>query len=222
MATKKSTKKTATKPIGKIDASEKEEVASQEPKIPTWQIIIAVAILGIILAGIIMFSQTEDSYEYNGFVFVEEPCPDQDNQCWTTQVQLNIGLRQVTVFNGPREVEDILVDERAIQFVRSLSRNDTEIILAINEDDPGRVGVVATNIARVTGEKLFGIPTRGAVFGSEVVCEMATQNRAIIHITEGPEGVYVQNGCIVISAEDPERLVVVGDAFVLHLLSVMQ
>lgn len=224
--TKKTTQpaKTPKKAVKNAEKpSDSQEVATGT--ITTTQIVLAALILPVILLGVwygtTYFSGAE-SYTYNGFEFRQVPC--EIGQCWETTVVSNIGEHPILFMHGPQEVQDIPVDPLAVERVLNLTRyQNTSAVIAFDQGVPGEVGIAATNIARITGERFYRIPTTGAVYGQTVTCDDATPMNTVVYLTQASEtGVVLSDDCVLVIAENTTEIVRVADAYTLHLLQIMQ
>ena len=208
-----------------ISARESVEV---EESVATWKVLAGILVVGLLLLGVYsLFSVGESSaseYTYNGFTFVEQQCSEA-RTCWVSVIQLNIGAVEVPFYYGPRDVEDVPVDPSAVSRVLDLTYADVNgsITLVFDAGAPGELGVAASNLARVTGERLYNIPTSGSEYNNPVSCADSSDEHVVIYFTDaGFDGVSVdEGGCVILSATSPEELLRVSDAYRLHLLRVM-
>lgn len=197
--------------------------ASADGSIPTWKILLVVLLGGLALYAAVQWSAAPTTYEYNGFTFTETQCA-QDRECWSALVNLNIGAREVPFFYRPDQVEDVPVDPSAVERILSLTRSrNSSVTIVFDEGASGEVGVAASNLARVTGERVYNISTSGSVYGQPVTCEHASALHAVVYLTHGDlDGVTTRGGCVLIVADDPEELLRVTEAYRLHLLRIMR
>ena len=221
MKTKQPKKKSVKRTRAKVQKQSEEDSAGVAP-VPTWYILAAVVLIVFIIYAVFYVLRTEDVYEYNGFTFAKTDCGT-TRECWQTQVNTNVGVRSLYFYNGPRDVESIPVDQSAVNFVLNLGGyNNSQIVIVFDEQTPGEVGVAATNIARITGERIYNITTSGSVYGQPTTCEHANQVTAVIYLTQGPHRqVTFEQGCIMITAPDAEGVLEVADAYSLHLLTIL-
>ncbi len=198
-----------------------------EEQVSTYKILLVVALVGVaIFASYSLLSNAElftDSYEYNGFVFTESDACGAERDCWVTNVQLNVGARQVPFYYGPREAEDVLVEPEAVDRVLSLTYPDVNgtVVILFDEGASGSYGVAASNLARVTGERVYNLPTMGDVYGESFSCDYPRGDDVLIRVTNGPSGVRLEGSCVVVSGSEEEILRVM-DAYRLSLLRILQ
>ena len=214
-----------------VDARNSLEVQAD---VSTWKILVGVGV-GVLLLGLIFWvvsslsassSSVGEEYEYNGFLFrfAEAGSCGTQRDCWRTQVQLNIGVRNVEFYYGPREVEDVFVDPVAVQRVLNLTFADVNGSLVITfDEESSEIAAAAVNLASITGERVYNIPTSGSVYGSPVTCADATPERVVVYfVNESFSGVLYEEGCVLISASSRDELLRVTDAYRLHLLRILQ
>ena len=199
--------------------------AEEEPKtVPTTWIIVAALTLPAIILGIYWVAQqtTTDIQEYNGFFFEHVPCEVGD--CWETVVVSNVGEHSILFLHHPSEVEDILIERPAVERVLNLTRiADSGLWISFEDGVPGEVGQAAANIARITGDRFYRIPTQAALYGRDVTCASGTDIRPVLFLTqEQTNRVYLNNNCIVVAAESAQEIMRVADAFSFHLLQIMR
>lgn len=197
----------------------------KEPQtLKTVWVVTAALLIPVIILGVYWYTSqfTVEEYTYNGFVFTKIPC--EVGECWQTTVVSNVGEHPVLFFNGPREVEDIQIDPLAVERVLNLTRiANSSLRIGFDEGVPGEVAIAASNIARVTGDRFYRIPTRGGVYGVDFTCSSATQPRPILYLTQDQEtGAFLQGNCIFVVAPTTAELVRVSDAYTLHLLQIMR
>lgn len=202
-----------------------------EEDVATWKVLVGVGVF-LLLVGVVfvlvssLSAPSVEEYEYNGFVFRSADAGSCGTQrdCWRTQVQLNIGVRNVEFYYGPREVEDVFVDPAAVERVLNLTypgRNGS-VVITFDEDFSG-VGIAAPNLAGVTGERVYNIPTTSSVYGQPVSCADASAQLVVVRfINESFSGVAYEDGCVLISASSVDELLRVTDAYRLHLLRILQ
>ncbi len=203
----------------------KTEEQEKEPEpIKTMWVIIAALLIPVIILGVYWYTSqvTVEEYTHNGFVFTQIPC--EVGECWQTTVISNVGEHPVLFFHGPRELEDITIDPAAVDRVLNLTRiANTSLRIGFDEGVPGEVAIAASNIARVTGDRFYRIPTRGGVYGVDFTCSSATLTRPVLYLTQDEQtGVYLQDNCIYAVAPTTAELVRVSDAYTLHLLQIMR
>ncbi len=242
MATKKTPRKTAKK-TGKKSAKRavktvqmipEEKPIVNPPEMPTWKIIAVFGVIAVVfglvylvvtnglsIGGLTIISPASHSYTYNGFVFNATKCTSKGGTCWRTQVVTNIAVNPITFYYGPKETQDVLVSQAAVDRILNLTYyNDSGIIVTFDNGVPGEVAIAGAEISRITG-RVYRIPTAGAVYGN-VTCADGTPRRAIIYLTQGPTAeVRDLNGCVVLTANTTQDLVRVADAFSLHLLRIV-
>jgi hypothetical protein len=181
------------------------------------------AVLGVVIVGafVVLNSSAPNEFSLNGFDFVMSPCDR--GQCYETTVYTNVGVHPITFYSDPREVGDVPVDSQAVSAILNLTRSrNSSVTIGFDEGVPGEVGVAAALIARVTGERLYNISTSGAVYGQDVICEMSTATDRVIYLTQTPrDGVFYQDGCVIVSASDVDSLIPVVDAYVMRLLLIL-
>lgn len=201
---------------------------SVEPTVATWKIVAVVAVIGVVLFSAYTILSSEElftgEHEYNGFVFSEAQCSS-ERSCWSTTVELNIGAREVLFYYGPWEVEDVSVDPAAVERVLNLTYADMNgsVVIVFDAGSPGEVGVAASNLARITGERFYNIPTSGSEYANPVSCEDSSEQRVVIYLVDGPfEGVRLVDDCVLVSASNPEDLFRVVDAYRLRLMQIIQ
>lgn len=191
--------------------------------IETYKVILALLALGVGLYLFLSTTSTPDSFELNGFSFEEVRCPASESTCWQTIVVTNVAQHPIIFYSDPREVQDIPIDQEAVDVILNLttSRNSS-VTIAFDEGVPGEVGVAATLIARVTGERLYQIDTSGGVYGQDISCAQSQGlNRVIYLMQSDQEGAFVEDGCIIVTAPDSQRLRDVVDAYTMHLLLIL-
>lgn len=204
-------------------------VASQQ-QIPTSKILLTILVVLAVLVGAYTLLSASlasvETYTYNGFTFTEDDCGE-NRTCWTTVVRLNVGNREVTFFYGPREVEDILVEPLAVESVLDLTRipQDRSVEIVFSENATGTIGVAASNLARVTGDRVYQIPTSGSVYGQPVTCADANSQHVVIRFIENAtlNGVSSRgDGCVIISGQNRDGVLKATDAYRLHLLQILR
>ena len=197
--------------------------AQADESIATWKILLAILGVGAALLLGVQLLSTPEVYEHNGFTFTETQCA-QDRECWSTLVNLNIGAREIPFYYRPDQVQDVPVDPSAVVRVLNLTtRPDTSLTIAFDEGVPGEVGVAASNLARVTGERVYNISTSGGVYGRDVTCADANATHAVVYIRDGDlNGVTARDGCVFVVADEPEEVLRVTEAFRLHLLRILR
>lgn len=205
MAAKKSSKKAAPGPT---------------PVKTVW-VVLSIAVIAAVAIAAALVLERQSSYEHNGFVFEKTRCSDET--CWQTQVVTNIGVHPIVFHYGPRDVEDVAVSPTAVARVLNMTTTkNSSIVIAFDEGVPGEVGVAAAQIARITGDRFYQVPTSGSVYGAPTTCADASATRTIIYLRQGPmNAVVLDDGCVHVIAEDAEHVLLVADAFGLHLLRIM-
>lgn len=188
-----------------------------------WIVVAALAIPAILLGvwNLTTIDRTE-SYTYNGFLFEQVPC--EVGMCWETVVVSNVGEHPVLFMNGPQEVEDVTIDPSAVERVLNLTHTrNSSVTIAFDEGVPGEVGIAAANIARITGERFYRIPTTGGIYNQDITCSAATPARSVIYLTQlEATGAFLEEDCILVTAPNTQELVLASDALTLHLLQIMQ
>lgn len=190
--------------------------------ISTGKLVGSLVLFAAIIIGAFWLMQPGPSdFELNGFYFEQVAC--ERGQCYETVVQTNIGVHPITFYSDPREVADIPVDREAVVAILNLTRSrNTSVTIAFDEGVPGEVGVAASLLARVTGERLYNISTSGGVYGEDVVCSQSDRYDRVVYITQTDDnGVFMSNSCIIVTASDVDNLVSVVDAYVMRLLLIL-
>ncbi len=192
------------------------------PRISTWIIIIISFAIGGVILFLSVYTAEPEEYTINTFTFTPVPCPGQDT-CWKTNVVSNIGVHPITFYTSPTDAKKYFVQQKAVDTVLNMrSVKGGNIIIAIDEGVPGEVGVAGAQIARVTGEQLYKIPTKSALYIKDVTCEQATPQTTIVYLTQGPAQVVVQKpGCVVVSAPTTTELLSISEAYTMWLLGIL-
>ncbi|MFT4250215.1 MAG: hypothetical protein ACMXYD_02530 [Candidatus Woesearchaeota archaeon] len=193
--------------------------------ISTLWVFFALGVLGVGLFAFFLLtaSPASSSFELNGFTFEQAACPSVEGRCWQTTVVSNVGVHPITFYSDPREVDWIPVSREAVLAVLNLTySSQNSLTIAFDEGVPGEVGVAASLLARVTGERLYNIPTRGAVYGEGTHCSLSTSRDRVVYLTQGErDAVFVRDGCVIVSARSTSSLISVVDAYVMHLLLIL-
>lgn len=188
-------------------------------------------VAGIVLIGLAVltapFLISSSSFELNGFTFEESQCA-KDRTCWDTVVVTNVARHPVTFYTDPREV-DVDVDPAAIDRAIATTQNpDGRFIMAFEEaiegeGVPGEVGIAILQVSRITGERLFDVPTQAMVYGRDVVCSSSNENVTVVYFTQGPQDAILldERGCIVLEARTKESIITVGEAFTMYLTGIL-
>jgi hypothetical protein len=225
MARKKAAKKTVKRAAKKTPAKEPAvlDSPSERPIVPTWKVLGVLVLIIAFIAVLLWATQRSESFEHNGFLFERAHCPTGEFDCWQTTVVLNVGVRPILFYYNPLQVEDILVSSTAVERVLAqVPRPNAsgEIIITWDDGVPGEVAVAATSIARITGERVYRIPTRGVVYG-EVTCGHARPDRVVMYLMQAERSaVTVRDGCVLVGATSPSELIRVADAFAFALLGI--
>lgn len=192
--------------------------------VKTMWVVLAALLIPVIILGVYWYTSqvTTEQYVYNGFVFTQIPC--EVGECWQTTVISNVGEHPVLFFYGPQELEDITIEPEAIERVLNLTRMaNSSLRIGFDQGVPGEIAIAATNIARVTGERFYRIPTTGGVYGEDFTCSSASRARPILYLTQDAQtGAYLQDDCVYLTATNTSEAVRVSDAYTLHLLQIMR
>lgn len=197
-----------------------EEDLADNPTVRTIWVVLAV-LLGIAaILGVLYLTQGTETLEHNGFIFEEVSCPR--GTCWQTNVVSNIGVHPITFYYNPEQLQDVPVDPAAVERVLNLTRTrNASVTFVFDEGVPGEVGLAAVQMARITGDRFYQIPTSGAVHGT-VTCKDASAVRTVIYLVQAPvAGVALQDDCVHVTAPDADELLRVADAYAMSLLRIL-
>jgi hypothetical protein len=198
-------------------------------------VILSVVLVGILLGLIfipnaIKKNQLEND-KYNNFEFVK-----QSDNFWYTVVNKGNQPYSVPFYYHPRELEDIVVEDRIRAKFFETKENNGEIYITLDPDGTdNKIVVAGVEIARITGERfgLLNVPTHSAFIKTPSnikvdmqvpikTCNDANNKTMIIWLTVSNKNLVSSDGnCIRVEAVSYNDTVRVADRLMYNLLGIM-
>ncbi len=201
-------------------------IPASSVSVPTENIVLGIGVGVLCIIGIFFlvsfFSPTQEPLEYNGFLFENVQCGQRS--CYATTVFTNVGVHPIAFYHSPWDVLDVPISYTAVQSILQLRGvSDAELVIAFDDGESlGKVGVALLQITRITGNQLYNIRTRAAVYGEDIYCSDSVGNRVVAYLFVGErDEIRMDNGCILLSAASEDSLMRVSDTLGLHLLEIM-
>ena len=175
--------------------------------------------------------ESENNYEYNGYVFVRS----QDSTEWETRGFTQAGTPySIKSYFGPRDVDYISMPNQTI--IDIFAKPTVLISLDSNIDDAGffpQATIGAIEISKILGTRnnllnkrvVSGVanPSNSTLNITVIDCSFVTANQSVIYYTMANEtSITYQNGCTIVSAPDGSEFVKASDRIMFGLLGVIE
>lgn len=200
----------------------------------SWKFVIGFVLLFVVVFGTTYVSiqldeREQESYNYNGFEFVQ--APSGSDTLWLTQIEIQGQPYNIPFYYHPSATENIAYPEGLAEAIVDAEVPPEMVYISLSPDAGSRPVIAAVEISRLLGTKynLLNMEVQSALTRPDEdldtlvrTCEDAQDGILVIVFEQGSINAISNEGnCITMSYTTPEESIRVADRFAYELLKIM-